>query len=92
MITRPGQDPVRERFFWRYRMFPNKYLVGHGAAHHDDAGAAAHGDHRGPAGGDDGSAARNAPGSPEHRGCSRALAVLKRAGRNRHSLNRASRG
>jgi vancomycin resistance protein YoaR len=28
VITRPGQDPVRERFFWRYRMTPNKFLVG----------------------------------------------------------------
>ena len=30
VITRPGAEPVRERFFWRYRMFPNKYLVGKG--------------------------------------------------------------
>jgi vancomycin resistance protein YoaR len=28
VITRPGQEPVRQRFFWRYRMYPNKYLVG----------------------------------------------------------------
>ena len=66
---------------------------GHGPAHHDDAGAPAHGNHRGTAGGDDGSAAgRNAGGSAGHRGCSRALAVLGRAGRNPHSLNRARRG
>ena len=30
VIERPGQEPVRERFFWSYRMFPNKYLVGVG--------------------------------------------------------------
>jgi vancomycin resistance protein YoaR len=28
VIERPGHDPIRQRFFWRYRMFPNKYLVG----------------------------------------------------------------
>jgi vancomycin resistance protein YoaR len=28
VITRPGEDTVRQRFFWRYRMYPNKYLVG----------------------------------------------------------------
>ena len=31
VITRPGEEPVRQRFFWRYKMFPNKYLVGKGA-------------------------------------------------------------
>ena len=30
VITRPGAEPVRQRFFWRYKMFPNKYLVGKG--------------------------------------------------------------
>jgi vancomycin resistance protein YoaR len=30
VIERPDRDPVRERFFWRYKMFPNKYLVGTG--------------------------------------------------------------
>jgi vancomycin resistance protein YoaR len=28
IIERPGQEPVRQRFFWRYRMIPNKVLVG----------------------------------------------------------------
>jgi vancomycin resistance protein YoaR len=28
VIERPGQEPTRERFFWRYRMTPNVYLVG----------------------------------------------------------------
>jgi len=28
VIERPGSDPVRERFFWRYRMTPNRILVG----------------------------------------------------------------
>jgi vancomycin resistance protein YoaR len=32
VITRPGQAPVRQRFFWRYKMFANKYLVGTGPA------------------------------------------------------------
>jgi vancomycin resistance protein YoaR len=32
VITRPGAEPVRQRFFWRYKMFPNKYLVGKGGA------------------------------------------------------------
>jgi vancomycin resistance protein YoaR len=31
VINRPGQEAVRQRFFWRYKMFPNKYLVGKGA-------------------------------------------------------------
>ena len=75
VITRPGQEPVRERFFWRYRMTPNKFLVGTAPPTHDDAGAPAHGNHRGTAGGDDGSAAaRNDAGSAGHRGRSRALA------------------
>jgi vancomycin resistance protein YoaR len=30
VITRPGAEPVRQRFFWRYKMFPNKFLVGKG--------------------------------------------------------------
>ncbi|MGH8977084.1 MAG: VanW family protein [Acidimicrobiia bacterium] len=30
VIERPGEEPARERFFWRYKMFPNKYLVGTG--------------------------------------------------------------
>ena len=28
VIERPGREPVRERFFWRYRMLPRKVLVG----------------------------------------------------------------
>jgi vancomycin resistance protein YoaR len=28
IIERPGQPPVRQRFFWRYKMIPNKVLVG----------------------------------------------------------------
>jgi vancomycin resistance protein YoaR len=28
VIERPGREPERERFFWRYRMIPNKVLVG----------------------------------------------------------------
>lgn len=28
VITRPGRDPERERFFWRYRMQPTQILVG----------------------------------------------------------------
>ena len=32
VIERPGEEPVRERFSWRYRMFPNQYLVGIGPA------------------------------------------------------------
>jgi vancomycin resistance protein YoaR len=28
VIEQPGKEPVRERFSWKYRMFPNKYLVG----------------------------------------------------------------
>jgi vancomycin resistance protein YoaR len=28
IIERPGKTPVRERFFWRYKMIPNKVLVG----------------------------------------------------------------
>jgi vancomycin resistance protein YoaR len=28
VIERPGQPPVRQRFFWRYKMIPNKVLVG----------------------------------------------------------------
>jgi vancomycin resistance protein YoaR len=31
IIERPGQPPVRQRFFWRYKMIPNKILVGTGA-------------------------------------------------------------
>jgi hypothetical protein len=31
IIERPGQAPVRQRFFWRYKMIPNKILVGTGA-------------------------------------------------------------
>ena len=30
VITRAGAEPVRQRFFWRYKMFPDKYLVGKG--------------------------------------------------------------
>ena len=32
VIERPGEEAVRERFSWRYRMFPNQYLVGVGPA------------------------------------------------------------
>jgi vancomycin resistance protein YoaR len=28
IIERPGQQTVRQRFFWRYKMIPNKILVG----------------------------------------------------------------
>lgn len=28
VISRPGTEPVREKFFWQYAMFPNKILVG----------------------------------------------------------------
>jgi vancomycin resistance protein YoaR len=28
VIERPGRPPERERFFWQYRMIPNKVLVG----------------------------------------------------------------
>jgi vancomycin resistance protein YoaR len=28
VIERPGQEAQRERYFWRYKMFPNQYLVG----------------------------------------------------------------
>jgi vancomycin resistance protein YoaR len=28
IIERPGEPPVRQRFFWRYKMIPNKILVG----------------------------------------------------------------
>ncbi|GIU87144.1 MAG: hypothetical protein KatS3mg009_1659 [Acidimicrobiia bacterium] len=28
VIRRPGREPVRERFFWRYRMQPTQILVG----------------------------------------------------------------
>jgi vancomycin resistance protein YoaR len=28
VIERPGREPVRERFFWRYRMLPTKVLRG----------------------------------------------------------------
>ena len=28
VITRPGQEPVRERFFWKYQMTTNKFLIG----------------------------------------------------------------
>jgi vancomycin resistance protein YoaR len=28
VIERPGREPERERFFWRYRMTPNRVLVG----------------------------------------------------------------
>ncbi len=28
VITRPGSEPVREKFFWQYAMFPDKILVG----------------------------------------------------------------
>jgi vancomycin resistance protein YoaR len=31
VITQAGSDPVRQRFSWSYKMFPNKYLVGKGA-------------------------------------------------------------
>ena len=39
VIEQPGSDPVRQRFSWSYKMFPNKYLVGKGApadhSHHE---------------------------------------------------------
>jgi hypothetical protein len=28
VIERPGQEPVRERFFWRYKMLPRTVLRG----------------------------------------------------------------
>lgn len=28
LIEQPGKEPIRERFFWRYKMTPNQYLVG----------------------------------------------------------------
>jgi hypothetical protein len=30
VITQPGREPTRERFPWRYNMFPTKILVGSG--------------------------------------------------------------
>jgi hypothetical protein len=31
VISQAGSDPVRQRFSWSYKMFPNKYLVGKAA-------------------------------------------------------------
>ena len=31
VISQPGHADVRQRFFWRYQMYPDKYVVGKAA-------------------------------------------------------------
>ena len=79
MIEQAGSDPVRQRFSWSYKMFPNKYLVGKACAGPDAHHSGPTGNN-GPTGTDPVGALTTQPGDglPFRSTCSRRLPILHR--------------